>query len=269
MQNTRGLGMVLYDRYALMFQMAGLILLVSMIGAILLTMRHRKDIKRQNVLEQMWRDPAKQLELKDIKPGQGYELSPAPLCDRHHDHGLCGLFGPRCRRLGEGLRPSGYRGRYGRAPESGWRLCRRRGGYGTPAGEGSYYQVTDCRSAKEITLIAQHQASGAADGVLPPRVDKQAEVAAHPDAAGGERAALAGRAFRHGGRGEGDRTALSAGPAVLRLSGILSRIARQPAALCGADAMTGALPHHAFIGTTARVRVGRGPTANNNMPQGN
>ena len=70
-QNTRGLGMVLYDRYALMFQMAGLILLVSMIGAILLTMRHRKDIKRQNVLEQMWRDPAKQLELKDIKPGQG------------------------------------------------------------------------------------------------------------------------------------------------------------------------------------------------------
>ena len=54
-----------------MFQMAGLILLVAMIGAILLTMRHRKDIKRQNVLEQMWRDPAKTLELKDVKPGQG------------------------------------------------------------------------------------------------------------------------------------------------------------------------------------------------------
>ena len=70
-QNTRGLGMVLYDRYALMFQMAGLILLVSMIGAILLTMRHRKDVKRQNVLEQMWSAPAKQLELKDVKPGQG------------------------------------------------------------------------------------------------------------------------------------------------------------------------------------------------------
>ena len=70
-ENTRGLAMVLYDRYALMFQLAGLILLVAMIGAILLTMRHRKDIKRQNVLEQMWRDPAKQLELKDVKPGQG------------------------------------------------------------------------------------------------------------------------------------------------------------------------------------------------------
>ena len=70
-QNTRGLGAVLYDRYALMFQMSGLVLLVAMIGAILLTMRHRKDIKRQNVLEQMWRDPAKTLELKDVKPGQG------------------------------------------------------------------------------------------------------------------------------------------------------------------------------------------------------
>ena len=62
---------MLYDRYVLMFQLSGLVLLVAMIGAILLTMRHRRDIKRQNVLEQMWRDPAKQLELKDVKPGQG------------------------------------------------------------------------------------------------------------------------------------------------------------------------------------------------------
>ena len=70
-QTTRGLAAVLYDRYVLMFQLSGLVLLVAMIGAILLTMRHRRDIKRQNVLEQMWRDPAKQLELKDVKPGQG------------------------------------------------------------------------------------------------------------------------------------------------------------------------------------------------------
>ena len=70
-QNTRGLGMVLYDRYALIFQLSGLVLLVAMIGAIVLTMRHRRDIKRQNVLEQMWRDPAKAMELKDVKPGQG------------------------------------------------------------------------------------------------------------------------------------------------------------------------------------------------------
>ncbi|AGT09565.1 NADH-quinone oxidoreductase subunit J [Paracoccus aminophilus] len=70
-QNTHGLGMILYDRYLLIFQLAGLVLLVAMIGAIVLTMRHRRDIKRQNVLEQMWRDPAKTMELKDVKPGQG------------------------------------------------------------------------------------------------------------------------------------------------------------------------------------------------------
>ncbi|WP_347267136.1 NADH-quinone oxidoreductase subunit J [Paracoccus sp. (in: a-proteobacteria)] len=70
-ENTRDLALVLYDRYQLMFQMAGLVLLVAMIGAIVLTMRHRRDIKRQNVLEQMWRDPAKTMELKDVKPGQG------------------------------------------------------------------------------------------------------------------------------------------------------------------------------------------------------
>ena len=70
-ENTRALGMLLYDRYFLLFQLAGLILLVAMIGAILLTLRHRKDIKRQNVLAQMWRDPAKAMELKDVKPGQG------------------------------------------------------------------------------------------------------------------------------------------------------------------------------------------------------
>jgi NADH-quinone oxidoreductase subunit J len=70
-ENTKALGLVLYDRYFLLFQLAGLILLVAMIGAILLTLRHRKDVKRQNVLHQMWRDPAKAMELKDVKPGQG------------------------------------------------------------------------------------------------------------------------------------------------------------------------------------------------------
>jgi NADH-quinone oxidoreductase subunit J len=70
-ENTRALGLLIYDRYFLLFQLAGLILLVAMIGAILLTLRHRKDIKRQNVLQQMWRDPAKAMELKDVKPGQG------------------------------------------------------------------------------------------------------------------------------------------------------------------------------------------------------
>jgi len=70
-ENTRALGLVLYDKYILLFQLSGLILLVAMIGAILLTLRHRKDVKRQDVLQQMWRDPAKAMELRDVKPGQG------------------------------------------------------------------------------------------------------------------------------------------------------------------------------------------------------
>ncbi|SEO26284.1 NADH dehydrogenase subunit J [Salinihabitans flavidus] len=70
-ENTAALGMLLYDTYFLLFQLAGLILLVAMIGAIVLTLRHRRDVKRQNVLAQMWRDPAKAMELKDVKPGQG------------------------------------------------------------------------------------------------------------------------------------------------------------------------------------------------------
>ncbi|MDO6725560.1 MAG: NADH-quinone oxidoreductase subunit J [Cognatishimia sp.] len=69
--NTSALGLIIYDQYFLLFQLAGLILLVAMIGAIVLTIRHRRDIKRQNVLTQMWRDPAASMEMKDIKPGQG------------------------------------------------------------------------------------------------------------------------------------------------------------------------------------------------------
>ena len=71
MDNTRALGLLLYDQYFLLFQLSGLILLVAMIGAIVLTLRHRVDIKRQNVLNQMYRDPAKAMELRDVKPGQG------------------------------------------------------------------------------------------------------------------------------------------------------------------------------------------------------
>jgi len=70
-QNTAALGMLIYDKYVFLFQTAGLILLVAMIGAIVLTLRHRKNIKRQDVLQQMYRDPAKAMELRDVKPGQG------------------------------------------------------------------------------------------------------------------------------------------------------------------------------------------------------
>ncbi|MCT4557931.1 MAG: NADH-quinone oxidoreductase subunit J [Pelagimonas sp.] len=71
LHNTQALGMILYDQYFLIFQLAGLILLVAMIGAIVLTLRHRQHIKRQDILAQMYRDPAKAMELKDVKPGQG------------------------------------------------------------------------------------------------------------------------------------------------------------------------------------------------------
>ena len=70
-QNTAALGLILYDEYFLLFQLAGLILLVAMIGAIVLTLRHRKDVKRQDVVAQMMRDPAKAMKLNDVKPGQG------------------------------------------------------------------------------------------------------------------------------------------------------------------------------------------------------
>ena len=55
--NTEALGLVLYDEYFLLFQLSGLILLVAMIGAIVLTLRHRVDVKRQDVVAQMMRDP--------------------------------------------------------------------------------------------------------------------------------------------------------------------------------------------------------------------
>ena len=69
--NTEALGLLLYDQYFLICQLSGMILLVAMIGAIVLTLRHRTDVKRQDVMAQMHRDPAKAMELKDVKPGQG------------------------------------------------------------------------------------------------------------------------------------------------------------------------------------------------------
>ncbi|MCY3984098.1 MAG: NADH-quinone oxidoreductase subunit J [Roseovarius sp.] len=71
MENTKALGMLIYDRYFLLFQLAGMILLVAMIGAIVLTLRHRRDVKRQDVLAQMYRNPADSVELVDVETGQG------------------------------------------------------------------------------------------------------------------------------------------------------------------------------------------------------
>ena len=69
--NTKALGLILYDRYFVLFQLSGLILLVAMIGAIVLTLRHRKNVKRQNILSQIYRDPDESVEIRDVKPGQG------------------------------------------------------------------------------------------------------------------------------------------------------------------------------------------------------
>jgi NADH-quinone oxidoreductase subunit J len=69
--NTLALGQIIYTQYIYLFQIAGLILLTAMIGAIVLTLRHRTDVKRQNVVDQMQRDPAKSLDMINVKPGQG------------------------------------------------------------------------------------------------------------------------------------------------------------------------------------------------------
>ena len=70
-ENTKQLGLVLYTDFILYFQLAGIILLIAMIGAIVLTHQKKRSIKRQDILTQIYRDPERAIELKDIKPGQG------------------------------------------------------------------------------------------------------------------------------------------------------------------------------------------------------
>ncbi len=69
--NTEALGQILYTRYIYFFQMAGLVLLVAMIGAIVLTLRHKEGVKRQSISEQNARTPATAVEVRKVKPGQG------------------------------------------------------------------------------------------------------------------------------------------------------------------------------------------------------
>ena len=72
--NAEAIGRVLYTDYVYFFQAAGMVLLVAMIGAIVLTLRHKSGIKRQNILEQNARTPAKGMKIVQIKPGEGIEL---------------------------------------------------------------------------------------------------------------------------------------------------------------------------------------------------
>jgi NADH-quinone oxidoreductase subunit J len=71
--NAEAIGRVLYTNYVYFFQAAGLVLLVAMIGAIVLTLRHKPGVKRQLVADQVLRSPKTGMRLVDLKPGQGIE----------------------------------------------------------------------------------------------------------------------------------------------------------------------------------------------------
>jgi NADH-quinone oxidoreductase subunit J len=69
--NTQALGRVLYTTYVHFFELAGLVLLVAMIGAIVLTLQHKTQAKRQNVSAQNARTKASAIEIRKVRPGQG------------------------------------------------------------------------------------------------------------------------------------------------------------------------------------------------------
>ncbi len=69
--NIQAIGEVLYTRYVFFFQMAGLILLVAMIGAIVLTLRHKPNVKRQSIVDQVGRTPEMSVEVRKVESGKG------------------------------------------------------------------------------------------------------------------------------------------------------------------------------------------------------
>src|SRR3989440_5431548 len=69
--NTEALGLVLYTRYVYYFQAAGVVLLVAMVGAIVLTLRHKERVKRQDMAAQVRRTKAQAMEVVKVRPGQG------------------------------------------------------------------------------------------------------------------------------------------------------------------------------------------------------
>jgi NADH-quinone oxidoreductase subunit J len=72
-ENTRHLGQVIYTRYVLLFEAAGGVLLVAMIGAIVLTIRHKPHVKRQDISRQVSRTRIEAVEIVEVKTGQGIE----------------------------------------------------------------------------------------------------------------------------------------------------------------------------------------------------
>ena len=72
--NTHQLGLVMYTDYILYFQLAGVILLLSMIGAILLTFRERSGVKKQSYFKQISRSPESSIELKEVDSNKGVKI---------------------------------------------------------------------------------------------------------------------------------------------------------------------------------------------------
>lgn len=69
--NTHALGNLIYTHYIYLFQIAGMILLIAMIGAIVLTHRRRPGIRRQDISRQVARRPANTIEIRKIPSGKG------------------------------------------------------------------------------------------------------------------------------------------------------------------------------------------------------
>ncbi|MBN4046634.1 NADH-quinone oxidoreductase subunit J [bacterium AH-315-P15] len=69
--NIAALGYILYTDYIYLFQAAGMVLLLAMIGAIVLTHRHKEHVKRQVIADQVGRTPEDAIEVVKVRPGQG------------------------------------------------------------------------------------------------------------------------------------------------------------------------------------------------------
>jgi NADH-quinone oxidoreductase subunit J len=76
--NTEALGLVLYTKYIHYFQIAGMVLLVAMIGAIVLTLRHKVAVKRQDINVQNARTPELAMSVRKVASGQGLQDADAP-----------------------------------------------------------------------------------------------------------------------------------------------------------------------------------------------
>ena len=72
--NTHQLGLVMYTEHILYFQLAGMILLLSMIGAILLTFRQRAGVKKQSYIKQISREPSSAVEIKEVEFNKGVKI---------------------------------------------------------------------------------------------------------------------------------------------------------------------------------------------------